>query len=486
MNQWLKKDLKYIWHPYTQMQEAGKSPPVLIERARGIRLFDSQGKRYYDTISSWWCNVHGHNHPAIKRAIKSQLNALEHVLFAGFTHKPAILLAEKLISLAPGRLAKVFFSDNGSTAVEIALKLSFQYWHNNGLTGRTKFISLDYGYHGDTVGTMSLSGVDLFSQLFTPLFFPGYKVPAPYCYRCPMRKSKESCAIDCIGPLEKLLRQRHAEICAMILEPMVLGAGGMIVYPKEYLEKAAQLCKRFNLHLILDEVATGFGRTGKMFACEYARDITPDFLCLSKGITAGYLPFAATLTTDKVYRAFCSTRDRKKTFYHGHTYTANPLACRAALASLEVFKKERALDNVKRVAPFFHCRLEEFRNLDLVGDVRYLGFIGAVELVEDKATKKAPDPRKKIGHKIYTQGLKVGLLLRPLGNIIYFFLPLCTTSTQVRDILKRSYLEIGDASLRNRGRFLKHKSIVAQEVTTTRFPFFNALNNGKCLVVTIC
>lgn len=438
MDSWIKKDLQYIWHPYTQMREACKSPPILIEKAKGIRLFDAAGRSYYDTISSWWCNVHGHNHPVIKEAISRQLDSLEHVLFAGFTHKPAILLAEKLIALAPGRLQKVFFSDNGSTSVEVALKLSFQYWRNCGFTGRSKFISLDYGYHGDTVGTMSVSAVDLFNKVFAPLFFPGYKVPSPYCYRCPMGKSRDTCSIDCIRPLEKLLESSAKKVCALIMEPMVLGAGGMIVYPKEYLEKAALLCKKFNVHLILDEVATGFGRTGKMFACEHVRGIAPDFLCLSKGITAGYLPFGATLTTDKVYQAFCSN-DRTKTFYHGHTHTANAISCRAGLASLEVFKKEKTLDNVSALVPFFHDGLKEFREIPLVGDVRSIGLIGALELVDDRNKKIAPDPKKRLGYRIYEQGLKEGLLLRPLGHIIYFFLPLCVTRGQLRDILKKSY-----------------------------------------------
>ncbi|MCX5715072.1 MAG: adenosylmethionine--8-amino-7-oxononanoate transaminase [Candidatus Omnitrophica bacterium] len=439
MNQWLKKDRQYIWHPYTQMQDCRKSPPILIEKAKGIKLFDASGKWYYDTISSWWCNVHGHNHSIIKKAIKNQLDLLEHVLFAGITHRPAIRLAEKLISLAPGKLSKIFFSDNGSTSVEIALKLSFQYWRNTGITSRTKFVSLDYGYHGDTVGAMSVSGVDLFNKVFDPLFFPGYKVPTPYCYRCPMGKSRDSCVIDCIMPLEKLLGQKSREICGMILEPMVLGSGGMIVYPKEYLEKAASLCKRANVHFILDEVATGFGRTGKMFACEHAGNIKPDFLCLSKGITAGYLPFGATLTTDKVYRAFCDSRDRNKTFYHGHTYTANPVSCAAGLGSLQVFEQEGVLEHVRSIAPYFNSRLQEFKCLSLVGDVRCLGLIGALELVEDRKTKKVPDPKRKLGYRIYEQGLKEGLLLRPLGNITYFFLPLCVKKHQLQDILKKSY-----------------------------------------------
>ncbi|MFH1191251.1 MAG: aminotransferase class III-fold pyridoxal phosphate-dependent enzyme, partial [Candidatus Omnitrophota bacterium] len=281
MRNWLKADSKYTWHPYTQEKEAAGLPLVLITKARGIKLYDVEGNFYYDTISSWWCNVHGHNHPRIKEAIRKQVNLLEHVLFAGFTHKPAIELSSKLIALTKNKFNRVFFSDNGSTSVEVALKMSFQYWHNIGRQGKTKFVSLDHGYHGDTIGAMSVGGLDLFNAVFSPLLFAAYKVPSPYCYRCPMKKEKSTCAIDCLKPLESLLLDKHEEICALIIEPLVMGAAGMIIYPKEYLEKAAALAKRYKVHLILDEVAVGFGRTGKMFAYEHASAIQADFLCLS-------------------------------------------------------------------------------------------------------------------------------------------------------------------------------------------------------------
>src|SRR3989338_8923721 len=263
MNKWLKKDLEFIWHPYTQMKDCQKLPPILIKRAKGVKLYDAAGNFYYDTISSWWCNVHGHNHPKIKSAIKKQLDSLEHVLFAGFTHKPAIFLAEKLISIAPENLTKVFFSDNGSTAVEVALKMSFQYWQNRGRTKKTRFIALDRCYHGDTIAAMSVSGKSAFNEKFSPMFFPSFKIPSPYCYRCPMGKERTTCAIDCVKPLEKLLKENSRQIAGIILEPLVMAAGGMIIYPEEYLSKAALLAERYNVHLILDEVATGFGRTGK-------------------------------------------------------------------------------------------------------------------------------------------------------------------------------------------------------------------------------
>lgn len=442
MDKWLKKDLKFIWHPYTQMKECREVPAILIKRAKGIKLYDYRGNFYYDTISSWWCNIHGHNHPRINKAIKRQLDSLEHVLFAGFSHKPAIRLAQKLISISPKNLTKVFFSDNGSTAVEVALKMSFQYWHNTGAIKKTKFISLDYGYHGDTIGAMSVSGIDLFNKIFSPLFFSSFKIPSPYCYRCPINKTQNNCQIECIKPLEMLLKKKANRISAIILEPLVMAAGGMIVYPKEYLNKVGNLAKKYDIHLILDEVATGFGRTGKMFACEYVDNIEPDFICLSKGITAGYLPLGITLTTDKIYKAFWADYQEKKAFYHGHTYTGNSLSCSAALASLEIFEKEKTLERLAKIIPLFYQGLEKFRQLPLVGDVRYLGLIGAIELVKDKHTKLGFDFKQRIGLRVYKQGLKKNLILRPLGNIIYLFPPLSIKKNELQNILNRTYLVI--------------------------------------------
>ncbi|MDI6758242.1 MAG: adenosylmethionine--8-amino-7-oxononanoate transaminase [Candidatus Omnitrophota bacterium] len=436
MNNWVKKDLKYIWHPYTQMKDCLKAPPILIEKAKGIKLFDTKGNFYYDTISSWWCNVHGHNHSQINAGIKKQLALIEHILFAGFTHKPAICLAQEIISLAPHNLSKVFFSDNGSTSVEAALKMSFQYWQNIGYKEKRKFISLDMGYHGDTIGAMSVSGIGLFNKVFSELMFESFKICSPYCYRCPRQKMRSSCSIDCIKALEQLLEKKSLQIAGIILEPMILAAGGMIVYPKEYLLKAGELAKKFDVHLIIDEVATGFGRTGKMFASEFV-DIKPDFLCLSKGLTAGYLPLGLTLTTDKIYDAFCADYEEGKTFYHGHTYTANPIACAAALESLKVFKKEKTLEKIKEIIPLFHSRLEEFRQLDFVGDLRYIGLIGALELVEDKVTKERIASSRRLGYEVYKQGLKKNIVLRPLGDIIYLFLPLCIKKKELFDILDR-------------------------------------------------
>ncbi|MBN1392518.1 MAG: adenosylmethionine--8-amino-7-oxononanoate transaminase [Sedimentisphaerales bacterium] len=438
MTDWLKKDLHYIWHPYTQMKDCRKWPPILIEKAKGVKLYDDKGNFYYDTISSWWCNVHGHNHPKIKAAIREQLNSLDHILLAGFTHKSAVLLAEKLVSITPKNLTKVFFSDNGSTAVETALKMSFQYWRNIGRKSKTKFLSLDLAYHGDTVGAMSVSGDTIFSRAFDALHFKSFNVPTPYCYRCPFGKQRESCSIDCIKPLQNILKKHKDKIAAVILEPLLLAAGGMIVYPVEYLKRAASLAKKYNVHLILDEVAVGFGRTGKMFACEHA-SVRPDFLCLAKGITSGTLPFAATLTTDKIYNAFYDDYEKFKTFYHGHTYTANPIGCAVALATLEIFKQEKTIEKVQKLVPIFHKGMEKFRALPFVGDVRYVGLVGAIELVKDKKTKKPFEVKERIGQQIFQKGLREHLILRPLGNVIYLFLPLCITIPQLNYILKGAF-----------------------------------------------
>ncbi|MDD5136382.1 MAG: adenosylmethionine--8-amino-7-oxononanoate transaminase [Candidatus Omnitrophica bacterium] len=427
MDKWIKKDLKYNWHPYTQMKDCRAFPPVMIEKAGGIKLYDRSGNFYYDTIASWWCNVHGHNHPRIVKAITEQAGRLDHLLFAGFTHRGAILLAERLVSIAPENLKRVFFSDNGSTAVETALKMSFQYWRNIGKKAKTGFIALDAGYHGDTIGAMSVGGVSLFNEIFSSLFFRSFKAPSPYCYRCPMRKTRKSCSVECLGPLEDILKKNSNKVAAIILEPLVMAAGGMIIYPKEYLAGAARLAKKHNVHLIADEVATGFGRTGRMFACEHA-SVKPDFMCLSKGITSGTLPLGATLTTEKIYRAFYGDYEKKKTFYHGHTYTANPIACAAALASLDIFKEERTLDKVREKAALLRNGLEKFRGLPVVSDVRSIGMIGALELANDK-----------VGRYIYKEGLKRRLILRPLGNITYLFLPLSVDKQELRYILDNTY-----------------------------------------------
>jgi adenosylmethionine-8-amino-7-oxononanoate aminotransferase len=364
------------------------------------------------------------------------MERLDHVLFAGVTHEPAVRLASRLAAIAPEGLSRVFFSDNGSTAVEVALKMSLQCRRNLGREERTGFVCLDHGYHGDTTGCMSVSGVEAFLRAFRPILFPARRVPAPYCYRCPLGKTYPKCGVSCVDALGDALREGGETIAAVILEPLLLGAGGMIVYPPEYLSRAAALAREHGAHLILDEVATGFGRTGTMFACEQA-GVSPDFLCLSKGLTGGTMPLAATLTTAEVYNSFLGGPDSGKTFYHGHTYTANPVGCAAALASLDLLEEEELVDRVERLAPRLAEGVRELAGLPLVGDVRGIGMVAALELVRDKETKEPLPGTAPLFRDIRREGLRRGLFLRPLGNVVYLFLPQAVTREALDDILDR-------------------------------------------------
>jgi len=329
--------------------------------------------------------------------------------------------------------------------------MSLQYWQNVGKPERRRFVALDRGYHGDTVGAMSVSGASPFNERFAPLLFRTYRAPSPYCYRCPEGREPENCAVECARPLGRLLEKHGREIAGIILEPLLMAAGGMIIYPPAYLDRAGELARKHGVHLILDEVATGFGRTGKMFACEHAQ-VQPDFLCLSKGITSGALPLGATLTTESIYRAFYADYAQRKTFYHGHTFTANPVACAAALASLRVFEEEDTLARARRLLPQFRDGLERFRSLPIVGDVRQIGLIGAVELVKDRRTKEPFGVRERVGLKVYREGLKRNLVLRPLEHIVYLFLPLCVREGELRFILDNTYAAVAAQSCGKRGK----------------------------------
>lgn len=433
---WIRSDLRHNWHPYTQMSTLVSDPPMLVDRAEGLFLFDAAGNRYYDAISSWWCLVHGHGHPRIREAVARQMERLDHVLFAGVTHEPAVRLAARLSALAPEGLSRVFFSDNGSTAVEVALKMSLQCWRNLGREERTGFVCLDHGYHGDTTGCMSVSGVEAFLRAFRPILFPARRVPAPYCYRCPAGKTYPGCGVSCADAIGDALRESGETTAAVILEPLLLGAGGMIVYPPEYLSRAAALAGEHGVHLIVDEVATGFGRTGTMFACGRA-GVSPDFLCLSKGLTGGTMPLAATLTTAEVYDSFLGAPDGGKTFYHGHTYTANPIGCAAALASLDLIEENGLVENVVRLSPRLAEGVRALSDLPAVGDVRGIGTVAALELVSDKGTKVPMPAVAPQFREIRREGLRRGLFLRPLGNVVYLFLPQAVTMEALDDILER-------------------------------------------------
>jgi adenosylmethionine-8-amino-7-oxononanoate aminotransferase len=431
------RDRAVIWHPYTQMKTAPL--PVPIARAEGVYLYTEDGRRLLDGISSWWVNIHGHGRPEIADAIARQAAKLEHVLFAGFTHEPAIELAERLTAVLPAGLSRIFYSDNGSTAVEVALKMAYQYWRNRGQPGRREFVALHHAYHGDTVGAMSSSAASVFTSAFEPLLFSVHRAEAPYCYRCPLGLERPSCKIACLESLERILESRQDAIAALIVEPMLQGAGGMIVWPEQFLAGARRLCDQYGVLLIADEVLTGFGRTGTMFACEHA-SISPDIMCLSKALTGGYLPMGVTAATEQIYEAFLAD-DRSKTFFHGHSYTANPLACAAAIASLDLFERDNSLRRVKMLEQQLTAGLDKLRRLEMVGNVRVIGGVGAVELVMPDALARrfappSPAPAGEgylhtIGPALYKAFLERGLLVRPLGHILYLMPPYVITADEV-------------------------------------------------------
>ncbi len=407
-------DRAHVWHPYTQMQTA--PAPLVIVRGEGVYLYTEDGKRILDGISSWWVNIHGHSHPRLNEALARQAAQIEHVIFAGFTHRSAAELAERLTAILPRNLKRIFYSDNGSTAVEVALKMSFQYWRNRGEDRRCIFIALDHAYHGDTVGAMSASAESLFTDPFKPMLFQIERAHAPYCFQCPVGRQRSSCKVECLNSLESILAERGDEVAAVLVEPMLQGAGGMITWPAEFLRGVRRLCDRYGTLMIADEVLTGFGRTGKMFACEHG-PVEPDIICLSKALTAGYLPLGVTAATEEIYGAFLSD-DRRKTFFHGHSFTANPLACAAAVASLDLFAEECSLDRVKRLEALFCSRLSSLRALSCVADIRILGGVAAIELHAENSGYLEP-----IGPRLAAEFLARGLLLRPLGNILYFMPP---------------------------------------------------------------
>jgi adenosylmethionine-8-amino-7-oxononanoate aminotransferase len=421
------RDAAVVWHPYTQMRT--RPDPLPIVRGEGVYLYTEDGRRILDGISSWWVNIHGHAHPRLNQAIADQARELEHVIFAGCTHRPAVTLAERLLAVLPKGLSRVFYSDNGSTAVEVAAKMAIQYWLNRGESRRQRFIALHHAYHGDTVGTMSVSEASVFTRAFTPLLFEVDRAHAPYCYRCPIGLERATCGIACLGDLEAKLRARDGEVAAVIVEPMLQGAGGMIMWPAEFLAGVRRLCDRFGVLMIADEVLTGFGRTGRMFACEHA-GVSPDIICLSKALTAGYLPMAVTATTEAVFDAFLSD-DHSRTFFHGHSFTANPLACAVGLASLDLFADGALLGRIGRLEAQLRRGLSSLADLPVVGDVRVIGGVGAVELVSDKTSKSAGGYLDGIGPRLSAAFLARGILLRPLGNVLYFMPPYVITDDEV-------------------------------------------------------
>jgi len=422
---------RFIWHPFTQMSEWEKETPVIIESGKGVYLYDIHGRQYLDGVSSIWLNIHGHRKASLDQAIRKQLNRIAHSTLLGLSNVPAILLAKKLIDLAPDGLKKVFFSDNGSTAVEVAVKIAFQYWVHRGKPGKKIFVSLVNAYHGDTLGAVSLGGIQLFHGIYSPLLFETLKVGAPYCYRCFLGKTYPGCELACADEVEKLLAQRHEVIAGIVVEPMVQAASGMLTWPPGYLERIRKLCTRYGVLLIADEVFTGFGRTGRMFACEHEQ-VTPDLMAVAKGLTGGYLPLAATLATQEIYDAFLGEYRDFKTFFHGHSYTGNQLGCAAALANLQLIESNHLLEKLKPKIKALGRFMEPLRTHPHVGEIRQIGLVAAVELVKNRPRKEPYPLEERSGHRVAREALERGMIIRPLGNVVPLLPPLSVTVPELR------------------------------------------------------
>ena len=463
MDQLAEWDHRYVWHPFTQMREWEQETPIIIESAKGSYLRDTSGRWYLDGVSSIWVNVHGHRHPTLDRAVQAQLRKVAHSSLLGLSNPPAILLARELVRIAPRGLTRVFYSDDGSTAVEVALKMAVQYWQQRTrrVGPKDTFLRFDLAYHGDTVGAMSVGGTALFHERFRALCFPSLAVDPPYCYRCPLKRTFPACEIACLDPVEAILKERHRDIAGVIVEPLVQAVAGMITAPPGHLKRLRQLCTKYHVLLIADEVATGFGRTGRWFASSH-EGVTPDLMALSKGLTGGYMPLGATLATEEIYRAFLGEYGEWKTFFHGHSYTGNPLACAVALANLEVFRKERTLARVRRGVEVLRQRLRLISRHPHVGEVRQRGYMVGIELVQDKATKRPYPLTARIGHRVALHARRQGLIIRPIGSVIILMPPLSVTQDELVRMVKIVLASIDavtvDASLNNRKRSIPRRN----------------------------
>ncbi|WZY00542.1 adenosylmethionine--8-amino-7-oxononanoate transaminase [Bacillus sp. FSL W7-1360] len=428
-NDLIEKSKKHLWLPFTQMKDYD-ADPLIIESGAGIKVKDIDGKEYYDGFSSVWLNVHGHRKKELDEAIKKQLEKIAHSTLLGMTNVPATELAEKLVEISPDHLTRVFYSDSGAEAMEIALKMAFQYWANIGRPEKQKFVAMKNGYHGDTIGAVSVGSIGLFHQVYGPLMFESYQAPIPYVYRSET-DDPAACRDQCLHKLEQLLQEKHHEVAALTIESLVQGAAGMIVMPEGFLAGVRNLCTKYDVLMIVDEVATGFGRTGKMFACEHEH-VQPDLMAVGKGITGGYLPIAATLTTEKIYDAFYDDYENMKTLFHGHSYTGNQLGCAVALENLRLFESERIVDHVAEMSTYVSAQLNELYALPHVGDVRQLGLMCGIELVQDKETKTPFAFEQRIGYRVSLKMRELGMITRPLGNVIVFMPPLVSTKADVQ------------------------------------------------------
>ncbi len=428
-----ESDHRNLWHPFTQMQDWLGEEPVIVDGADGVFLVDTLGNRYLDGVSSLWCNVHGHRVKEIDDAVKAQLERVAHSTLLGLASTASIECAEELLRWTPPGLTRVFFSDAGSAAVEIALKMAYQHHQLRGDTSRSEFIALHGGYHGDTIGSVSVGGIDLFHRIFKPLLFEVNHAPQPSCYRCPLGKEPWSCHMECADAVEEVFARKQGKIAALVVEPLVQGADGMITQPKGYLARLRALCDREGALLVCDEVATGFGRTGTMFAVEQER-VVPDIMTVAKGITGGYLPLAATLTTERVFESFLGSHGEKKTFFHGHTYCGNPLACAAAIASMRLFRERNVLASLPARIGALARALLPVREHPRVGDVRQRGLMVGIELVRDRATKEEYPYEARAGHRACMVARELGAVLRPLGNVVVLMPPLAMTEAQLTEL----------------------------------------------------
>jgi len=436
---WQKEDLNHIWHPCSQMKDYEELAPIVIERGEGINLYDINGKCYKDVVSSWWCNLLGHCNPIISARLKEQTDKLEHVIFANFSHKPVIELCMRLKKLLPDGLAKFNFADNGSSSIEMAMKISFQYFQQVGLPQKKRFMALTDAYHGETISALSVGDCDLYTKIYKPILMDVIRVKAPDCYRCPFGKSRDNCKCECFCDCEKQFEKYGEETCAILVEPLLQGSAGMKIYPALYLKKLREICDKYNVHLILDEIATGFYRTGRMFACNHA-GISPDIMCVSKGLTGGYMPMAIAITTDEIYNAFYDDYSTYKAFMHSHTYSGNPLGASCALGVLDILETGKIQEELKEKTPYFNNSIKEkFLNHKNVGEVRSIGLINAIELVLDKKTKEGFSSKLRVGYQIYKKALEKGVLLRPLGNVIYFNPPLIIDKADMDFVVNVAY-----------------------------------------------
>ena len=433
--QYIERDLKVLWHPCTQMKDHESLPLIPIKTGEGVWLTDFEGNRYLDAISSWWVNLFGHANPRINSALKKQLDELEHVILAGFTHEPIIELSERLVDLTPKGLSRCFYADNGSSAIEVALKMSFHYWQNQGKKDKTRFINLSNSYHGETLGALAVGDVELYKDTYAPLLMQPITVPSPDCYHREQGESCQDYSRRMFKHMDEALQLHAHETCAVIIEPLVQCAGNMRMYDPVYMSLLRQACDQYDVHLIADEIAVGFGRTGTLFACEQAQ-ISPDFMCLSKGLTGGYLPLSVVLTHDNIYQAFYDDYEKLTAFLHSHSYTGNAMGCRAALATLDIFQQDNVIENNQALSQLMMETIASLRDHPHVGEIRQQGMILAVELVKDKANKTAYPWQERRGLKVYQHGLANGVLLRPLGNVVYFMPPYIITPEQIIHMIK--------------------------------------------------